>query len=579
MRTKDELERLLDEVDRRGYPAYRRLAGAYGLGWLQLLVDHVQRDPFAAPSQVSVRVPAGEAGIPVELLNEPHRRRAVEDLLVRRLSRELARFSFRAGGSGKSGLLVTSRPGPEILPRSACEVGEHGDVTLRMGAGFPARGRTADARALGDMLLDYIPAAVDAALDRDELPEAARRAAELADDQREIRAQLGRRGLVAYVADGAVLPREIGVSARPLKGAKPFRSPGSLAVELDLPHAGRVRGMGVPEGVTLIVGGGYHGKSTLLRALQEGVYDHIAGDGRELVATRADAVKLRAEDGRPVRDADISLFIGDLPDGRDTRRFSTGNASGSTSQAAATMEALGSGCRTLLIDEDTSATNFMVRDELMEAVVARDAEPITPFSDRVSDLRDRAGVSCVIVAGSSGAFFPASDTVIQMQDYEPHDITERTRGVCRDRGACEPVRAAGFTLPAGEPGVRISAAAAGGRGGHGARGVRGGHGSDRLKVRTRGLDEVSVGGGAADLRLVEQLVDPEQAAAIAQLIRMGIERGLLDGSRTAPEVSDALLGLLDREGWSVISPRGAPACGLARPRREELVSTIHRWRS
>ncbi|WP_270575575.1 ABC-ATPase domain-containing protein, partial [Candidatus Collinsella stercoripullorum] len=272
-------------------------------------------------------------------------------------------------------------------------------------------------------------------------------AADLADDRRFVREELARRGLVAFVADGSVLPRESGVSARPMEGARPFTSPESMRVVLDLPHRGPTPGMGVRRGITLIVGGGYHGKSTLLRALQEGVYDHVAGDGRELVVTDAAAVKLRAEDGRPVRETDISLFIGELPDGRDTARFTTADASGSTSQAAAVVEALDAGSRVLLVDEDTSATNFMVRDALMEAVVSGGDEPITPFVERVRDLWERAGVSCVIVAGSSGAFFSVADTVVQMDRYEARDITDRVRAVCRDLGAPETPRAPRFSEP------------------------------------------------------------------------------------------------------------------------------------
>lgn len=597
--TEEDLRRLLDEADRRGYPAYKRLRGAYDLEWFTLSIDHVQGDPFAAPSQVSAWVALDEAGIPAELIEVPHRRVAVEDLLVRRLSRELAKRSFKVGGSGKSGLLATSRPGPEVLSRSACEVSA-GGVTLRFEVGFPAHGRTTDARALERILCELVPDALDAALDRAVLAQEAQRAVELADDQRAIRGELERRGLVAFVADGAVLPRESGVSSRPLKGAKPFSAPDSLAVELDLPHAGRVRGMGVPEGVTLIVGGGFHGKSTLLQALQEGVYNHVAGDGRELVIARADAVKLRAEDGRSVREVDISPFIGDVPDGRDTACFSTQNASGSTSQAAATVEAVRAGCRTLLIDEDTSATNFMVRDALMEAVVAREAEPITPFVERARDLWEGAGVSCVIVAGSSGAFFSVADTVIQMQAYEPLDVTERVRAVCRERGVGES-RASGFVLPTDARPIRLAVADEGearrasGRGGSRARDGRGkAHGKSgsggrdgraansaaapRLKVRTRGLDELSVGAGSVDVRLIEQLVDAEQVVAIAQLVRRAFEQNLLNGTRNAAQVADVLLNELDGEGWKACAPHGTAACGLARPRREELIAALNRWR-
>lgn len=236
---------------------------------------------------------------------------------------------MRAGGSGKSGVLATTRPGQEVMARSACEV-RGGAVTLRFEAGLPAHGRTVDGRAAAKMLLDFVPECVERTLFVDDgLLDQAWAAVELADDQRAAREQMEASDLVAFVANGSILPRESGVSQRPLKSALAFEAPAEQRVVLDLPHRGKVAGMGIKRGVTLIVGGGYHGKSTLLRALQDGVYNHVAGDGRELVLTDSTAVKLRAEDGRAVSGVDISLFIRDLPDGRDTSRFSTVDASGS----------------------------------------------------------------------------------------------------------------------------------------------------------------------------------------------------------------------------------------------------------
>lgn len=577
MRTERDLAERLRAIDRRGYPAYKSLRGVYDLGGLELSVDHVQGDPFAAPSQVSVMLPAARAGFPGELFDAPHRRVALEDLLVRRFARAAARVSFAVGGSGKSGLIATSRPGPEVLPRSACSVGADGSVTLRLEAGLPAHGRTVDGRAAARMLLDLIPSCAEEALVcTPRVGREARAAADLADDRRFVREELVRRGLVAFVADGSVLPRESGVSSRPMEGARPFTSPESIRVVLDLPHRGPTPGMGVRRGITLIVGGGYHGKSTLLRALQEGVYDHVAGDGRELVVTDAAAVKLRAEDGRPVRETDISLFIGELPDGRDTARFTTADASGSTSQAAAVVEALDAGSRVLLVDEDTSATNFMVRDALMEAVVSGGDEPITPFVERVRDLWERAGVSCVIVAGSSGAFFSVADTVVQMDRYEARDITDRVRAVCRDLGAPETPRAPRFSEPG--PGRRLTWGVAERRGrGRGGRTARDGR-EQRVRARSHGLDGVEVGGGSADLRLVEQLVDPEQTAALAQMMRTAAHLGLLDGSHTAAEAVRAVFGRLDEGGWEAVSEHGEAACGLALPRPQELYALLARWR-
>ena len=603
MRSSQDLRYQVESIDRRGYPALKELRGAYDFGGFELSIDHVQGDPFAAPSKLSVFVPHWTAGFPRDLSDTPWKRVALEDHLVRRFGAALARYSFKARGSGKSGLLGTSRPGQEVLERTACMIDADG-VTLRFEAGFPANGRSVAAGELERMLLDYVPRCVKEALLFANLPEREVRAAvELAEDQHAIREELGRRGLVCFVADGSILPRESGVSSRPMHGARPFASPASLRVELDLPHRGHVTGMGLPRGVTVIAGGGYHGKSTLLKAIETGVYNHIAGDGREYVATDATAVKLRAEDGRSVRNVDISPFIGELPNRVDTASFSTDDASGSTSQAAAAVEAVEAGCRVFLLDEDTSAANFMVRDALMQAVVSRDHEPITPFVERVRDLYERAGVSSVIVAGSSGAFFSVADTVLQMDRYEALDITERAHRVSaefaaaaageggkeRATGAEETAEAEAAPRVAryGNPGRRL----AGGRGGDsrgergGDRGGRGDHGDrrgrggrdDRLKVRASRLDSLQVGGLSADVRLVEQLVDFEQVDALAQIVRVCVERGLLTGG-TVREAVDELADLLARGGLEAFCDHGAPECGLAMPRTQEICACLNRLR-
>ncbi len=271
------------------------------------------------------------------------------------------------------------------------------------------------------MLFQFVPEAAQSALFYDKLNKNALKAAiELARDQQFIREHLSEQGLAAFLADGSVLPRESGISDRPMKGAVPFQSPAACKVTVTLPYHGPVTGMGIKKGITLFVGGGYHGKSTLLQALEMGVYNHIAGDGREYVITDPSAWKLRAEDGRSISHTDISPFINHLPNKKDTVHFSTEDASGSTSQAANLMEAVESGSKLLLIDEDTSATNFMIRDELMQKVICREEEPITPFIERVRSMYDDLGVSSIIVAGSSGSFFQIADTIIQMKEYIPY---------------------------------------------------------------------------------------------------------------------------------------------------------------
>lgn len=576
MKSSEELRRLLESIDRKGYPAYKSAQGAYDFGSFILSIDHVQGDPFASPSKVSITVSHQKAGYPAVFFDQPWKKTALEDYLVRQFGREIAQFNFKAKGSGKSGLIAISSPGPEILSRTACECTKTG-ITARFEVGFPANGRTINAGELIRILFDFLPRCVRSVFfyrSRDEKEVQA--VIHLAEDQQFIREECRRLHLVSFVADGAVLARESGVSSRPMKGCVPFRSPESLRVTLDLPHRGKLSGMGIREGITLIVGGGYHGKSTLLKALELGVYNHIAGDGREYVITDDTALKLRAEDGRSITNVDISLFINDLPNKKDTRNFSTPDASGSTSQAAAVVEGWEAGSRAFLIDEDTSATNFMLRDELMQQIISREKEPITPFIERARDLFETAGISTVMVAGSSGAYFYIADTIIQMDCYRPLDITERTKEACARFGADPTANAPDFSLPAQGRKLMLSA-------GEASRGTassfrRGGRDRDeRIKTKVYGKDSLQVGHEQVDLRFVEQLVHSEQTAALAQIIRFCVEKQLL-GRYSVRQIVDLVTGQIKKGGLPSISDSSYAAMGLCMPRRQEIFACLNRYR-
>ena len=282
MQTATDLRNLLARIDRKGYPAYKDTKGAYQFPDYVLSIDHVQGDPFAAPSKVSIHVRGSAAAFPPSLYRTPVQRIALQDALTRRFARQAEAVSFRAKGSGHSGQISVSRCGQEVLERTACCLDPtHGDLCLRLEVGFPAQGRTIQARELEKILFDFLPQCIHATLFYRNLDSKQLQAvADLAEDQQYIRDALPQMGLCAFVANGSILPRASGVSARPMKDGVAFQSPPELAVTLDLPHRGQITGMGIPTGITLIVGGGYHGKSTLLEALELGVYNHIAGDGR-----------------------------------------------------------------------------------------------------------------------------------------------------------------------------------------------------------------------------------------------------------------------------------------------------------
>ena len=563
MQTAAELRSLLNRIDRRGYPAYKDTRGTYQFPNYILSIDHVQGDPFAAPSRLSILVKGRAAGFPPELCDRPHRWIALQDQLTRRFGAAAERFSFQAKGSGQSGLIAVSRCGQEVLERTACRLDpKSGDVLMRFEVGFPANGRTVNAGELGKILFDFLPKCAEQALFYQNLDQERLRAAvDLAEDQHCIREQLPGLGLCAFVANGSVLPRASGVSSKPMGDGVKFVSPKELEVTLDLPRGRQITGMGIRRGVTLIVGGGYHGKSTLLGALELGVYDHIAGDGREYVITDPTAVKIRAEDGRSIRKTDISLFISDLPNGKDTAAFETEDASGSTSQAANVIESIEAGTSLLLIDEDTSATNFMVRDELMQRVIRRDMEPITPFIERVRELYESYGVSTVLVAGSSGAYFHVADTVIQMDRYVPRDIT-----------ALAKAEAGNFPIRVDPP--KPAAPLCFDRRPQPSPSFSGG---DRTKIKTLPREGVMVNKEVIDLRYVEQLVDSEQLTALGYCVVYAL-RNLLDGRRDLRRVADELEAAIDRGTLAALCGDRSGVPGLARPRRQEILACLNRCR-
>ncbi len=555
------LQSTLGRIDRKGYGAYKELQGSYDLDGFTLFIDRVQRDPFAPPSLVRLRTE--ENRFNPALFGSPVRRVAFEDFLTRSVERVLRHAVKGNRGSGGSGRIEIQRTSQVVLARTSIIVTDE-YVEARMAVGLPARGRTVDARSARTMLLDELPGVVREALMLAGVDaEAAWTHVETVEDADYLRGRLPELGLVAFVAYGSVLPRESGVSDRPLRGGTiPFESPEEFRVTVELPNRGSVSGMGIPEGVTLIVGGGFHGKSTLLSALAWGVYDHAPGDGREYVVTRADAVKVRAEDGRSVAGVDISGMIGDLPGGRPTTSFSTPNASGSTSQAANIAEALEIGTSVLLVDEDTSATNFMIRDERMRELVQK--EPISPFIDLVRPLYDSLGVSTIVVVGGVGDYLDVADRVILMEDYESHDATQRAREVRKSFPAKVPPEAGGAAIsrPKNRQ-VRASSID-----------LRRGK---RETARGKGLYTIELGRERVDLSYLEQLAEAGQTEAIARLI--GEFAAATSSSRGVEEVvRGALDSVADNGLDSLGNFRGHPG-ELSLPRPQEVAAAIDRIRS
>ena len=555
MNTEHDLQQSLTALDGRGYASYKQLRGSYSLGSYQLRIDKVQVDPFAPPSLMRLRLPRAEAGIPADLLDDHAGRVATADYLTRAFA--------AAVRSSKSDSISIGRPGQQVLQRSSVAITEE-FIEARFAVELPASGRKALGRKAAQLLTHTLPEVADSALRHSSLDSSdLRHHVTLLRDQEALRAQLAKAQLVSFVADGSVLPRRSGDSDLPLSAeAVRFSSPESLRVSFDLPSGKRVTGMGVPEGVSVIVGGGYHGKSTLLRAIERGVYPHISGDGREWVITCSDAVSIRAEDGRAVTGVDISAFISGLPSATDTRSFSSTNASGSTSQAANLVEAVEAGTTALLIDEDTSATNFMIRDERMRQLIPAQHEPITPFVDLVRPLYAERGVSTVLVAGGSGAFFDVADHVIALQDYHLRDVTAEAHQIAQDHRTTTAASSEETVFATLAPRVPLPECLRPAKKAKPARG--------------RGLETIQYGRDTVDLAAVGQLVDAAQTEAIALALDRVAESS--EGQRDISSLVDAVIQRMDAEGLDSLSSRRGHPGNLARPRRHEIHAAINRFR-
>ena len=565
MSDRHSLNLMLIKLDNASYKAYKDLRGSYQFEDFTLIVDYVQGDPFAAPSQLRAIVPQQVAGFPAQLYDLKSREVALRDYIARQFSKSAKQFSRR--GMGKSGLIAIAKlaegiaPLGEVLERTAVFVDSQ-QLEIRFVVGLPARGRRILGRQAAAMLCEDLPEIVTDILYKSLDPKAIQQHVETVEDADWLRQQLPQRNLVAFVANGAILPRRSGVDARPLLDAVAFQSPPSLEIEFDCPNRGILKGMGIPAGISLIVGGGYHGKSTLLKAIELGIYNHILGDGREYVVANPSGMKIRAEDGRSIAGVDISPFINHLPQGRSTKHFSTTNASGSTSQAANIIEAIEAGTQLLLIDEDTSATNFMIRDRRMQALIAKEKEPITPFIDKVRQLKDEYNISTILVMGGSGDYFDVADRVIALEDYLPQDVTDRAKEIAQ-KYVTERNTEGGTSF--GTINARIPLFES----------IDPSRGKRDVKLTSRGVDEIVFGTEEIDLSAVEQIVDSGQLKAIAMAI-VYAKKTYLE-QLTLSEILDRIERDLAESGMDVLS--NFPQGDLTHFRPLELAVAFNRLRS
>ena len=545
MMNEQVLKKKLESIEGRDYGAYQSLKGTYDFSdKFTLTIQQVPKDPYAPPHTgiYLLRVRRNDERMIDLPLENKIQEIAFCDFLTRRFYVASQEVSKVRRGTGFSGIITINQPGQAILERNSVVIDEQ-CIELRCFLGLPAQGRKVDAQLAMEMLLKELPQIVEKALFNCNFAiKELHQHIESAEDAEYLRDQLDEIGLVAFVANGSILPRESGTSDQSMPGdqAAPFVSPESLGVEIELPHAGLVSGMGIPKGVTLIVGGGYHGKSTLLDAIELGIYNHIPGDGRERCVSLPSSVKVRAYSGRSIVKTDISPFIRNLPFQKDSIAFSTGNASGSTSQAASIIEAIEADAKVLLMDEDTCATNFMIRDAKMQQLVHKDDEPITTFIDSVRQLYEQRQISSILVLGGVGDYFEVSDQVIQMLEYQPQDVTAEAHEIA-EHSPMKRINEAGKSSFQVKERIPLPSS------------INPCNEYGKKRIYAKEVHRLNFGEEIIDLTDLEQLIELSQTKALG--FALDYARKYMDETSSIKEVIAQVMMDIERQGLDVLCER------------------------
>ncbi len=561
-------QELIDQVislDGKGYKTYKNLQGkSFSFGPFQLTFEHVQGDPFAAPSRLSIKIGLKTAGFSKTHYENPLRKLALEDHLLREVDRHVQKCRGKIKGSGRSGEVAVQSPGQKIIRRSGMQI-KNDSLMLTLFAGLPGDGRRVLAKECVKLFSEILPPVWEESLLAKSLDmNQVQRALDTLEDYSALSQLLAQNHWASFVADGSLLPRASGVSDLPLKkGGVIFSAPEELSAEVHLPHSGKVRGMPIPLGITLIVGGGFHGKSTLLKAMQDAVYPHVAGDGREYIATQPTAVKIRAEDGRSVQPINVSGFMDNLPLIASTKNFSTVSASGSTSQAVNILEAIEAGSSLLLMDEDTCATNFMIRDARMQALIASNQEPITPLVDRIGELHKDLGVSTLLVMGGSGDYFDSADQVIAMESFQPKLVTAKAKQIVQENPGS---RKTETSQPLPKVPMRTRNLST----------LDFSRGKKTCVIQTQKLTALILGRTEIDVRYVEHLVEMGQLELCGWILKQLKDRQGKDPNVSNNEAIKNILEAIETGELESVTPFNNGL--LALPRLQDVMAVLNRLR-
>ncbi len=556
-------------LDNKPYSAYKRLKKTFIFKQFEFKIDYVQGDPFAAPSKCVIKIPKSIFSTSVKQHWDQKRRVPLCDFFGRRLAKLISNLPNRDMGSGKSGHIRIDHGGQQILDRASCQITDQ-EMQFYLEIGLPAYGRRIAGKHCEYLLSEIIPELISKNLKVSIGVEAdLKQHIHCYLNDLALRKKLKEINAIAFIADESVLPRIRGDRQEPMEeGVKPFQSPENLSTKLTLAYeyAGKkeIKGMLLPCGIHIITGGGYHGKSTLLQALAQGVYCNIPGDGRELVITNSNCMQIKAEEGRAISGVDLRPLIQNIPGKEDTSCFNTQDASGSTSQAASIVEAMESGSRLLLMDEDSSATNLLIRDARMQALVQKQWEPITPWIDRIEDFYKYYGISTVIVIGGCGDYLEVANKVLKMEEYQLRDVTSEAAEIVRKfknlrkKEEISPLKPSKdrYILP-----ETIDAS----------------RGKHTFKLELIGTKILRFGHNEIDLRSLEQLTDSSQLRAAA-FAMMWIRQKAEKSDVCLEKIFNELEYELKSRGLKILWGKQEHPGDLAMPRIQEIAALLNRLR-
>ncbi len=564
MRDKREFYNMLMDIEGKDSSEYARLVGDFDFSRFVLKISQVPAESSTSPALFIVRVPQIIAGFPPHYFDTPVRRTALEDFLTRKVADQIDTLAqYNEEGISRRHLSV-AMPGQKILPRTSMLVTEE-YVEARIYVMLPQRDGRVDGERVRDIFFEELASVVNASLVYCNLDERELTAfVNSMEDADQIRQTLSMRGLLGFVADGSMLARMGNTDFPDYEAVTPLRVDSDIQVEMEVPNGGTIKGLGIPAGLTLILGDSYSGRIDLMKALAAGIYNHIPGDGRELAVTVPDAVSVAAEPGRSVQKVDVSLFIKEMEAGSQPAEFSTAEAEPSASQAAGVMEALEIGARAFLFDESTSAAAFLTRDTRLSSLMPEAERRIAPLAQRARHMVDDLGVSIVVAGAASVAeFIPVADTILRIDEYAVYDVTQAAKALDPAQFQIEEdPNPPDFAQERNRWVVPSS--------------IDSSKGTDDQHIVAESIELLRFGRGLINLQNITQMADKHQTATIGLILYYARLR-YMDESRPLREVMDLIDRDLGTEGLEVLSRdlRG----DLARPRRYEIAAALNRLSS